>query len=108
MNKPTLDTPDLIRQMLPALDELIALLEYYDNATYRTAVTAIAESLAQAGLIAFDDTKLYYNSDRHDVHKATQKEDCDRAYVSHTHVRGYELNGLMLRKSIVDIIEPQE
>ena len=38
MKNLTSDTADLIQELLPALDELIALLEYYDNATYRATV----------------------------------------------------------------------
>lgn len=100
------DSADLIRELLPALDELIALLEYYDNSTYKAAVTSIAESLSKRGLTSFDDRSLYFDPERHDVHQEHPKEDCVQAYVSKTHVRGYAINGEVIRKSIVDLVVP--
>jgi len=101
-------TVDLIRDLLPALDELIALMEYYDNATYRATVQHIANSLSDRGLIAFDDKSLYFDPERHDVHEEHPREDCTQAYVSRTHIRGYMIDGEVIRKSIVDLIVPKE
>lgn len=102
------DTVGLIRDLLPALDELIALLEYYDNSTYQTAVTSIAETLAQRGLVSFDDKNLYFDPERHDIHRKHPKEDCDEPYVIKTHTRGYSIDGQIIRKSIVDLVVPVE
>ena len=102
------DTVALIQDLLPALDELIALMEYYDNATYRATVEHIANTFSERGLIAFDDKSLYFDPERHDVHEEHPREDCSQPYVSRTHVRGYIINGLVIRKSIVDLIVPKE
>ena len=97
----------LIKEILPALDELIALLEYYDNSTYKTAVASIASALESRGLTSFDDKSLYFDPTRHDVHQEHKKSDCVQAYVSKTHVRGYAIHGEVIRKSIVDLIVPE-
>lgn len=102
----TTETNELIVEILPALDELIALLEYYDNSTYKTAVVTIADALSKRGLTSFDDKSLYFDPERHDVHQEHPKEDCSQAYVSKTHVRGYAIHGEVIRKSIVDLTVP--
>jgi len=102
------DTADLIQEILPALDELIALLEYYDNSTYKTAVASIAATLEKRGLTSFDDKSLYFDPTRHDVHQEHKKSDCLQPYVSKTHVRGYAIHGKVIRKSIVDLIVPED
>ena len=101
-------TVDLIREILPALDELIALMEYYDNPTYRATVEHIAKSLSDRGLVAFDEKGLYFDKDRHDVHEVYPKPDCDIAYIAKTHVRGYAIEGEVIRKAVVDLIVPEE
>jgi molecular chaperone GrpE (heat shock protein) len=100
------DSDDLIQQLLPALDELLALMEYYDNATYIAAVTHMAKVLADKGLVAFDDKNLYLDPTRHDIHQTFGEEGCEQAYVRKTHIRGYSINGQIIRKSIVDVTIP--
>lgn len=101
-------TVDLIREMLPALDELIALLEYYDNATYRAAVQAIAAALQNQGLRSFDDKGLFFDAARHEVHSTHPKDNIDEPTVCRTHIRGYTIEDVILRKSIVDLFIPLE
>jgi molecular chaperone GrpE (heat shock protein) len=104
----TTETNELIKDVLPALDELIALLEYYDNSTYKAAVSSIAEALSRRGLTAFDDKSLYFDPTRCDVHQEIPREDCTQPYVLKTHVRGYSINGEVIRKSIVDLAVPAD
>jgi molecular chaperone GrpE (heat shock protein) len=101
------DVNTLIKEILPALDELIALLEYYDNSTYKAAVVSIADALSSRGLTSFDDKSLYFDPARHEVHQEVAKAECLQPYVSKTHIRGYAIHGEVIRKSIVDLIVPQ-
>jgi len=108
MKNLTSDTADLIQELLPALDELIALLEYYDNATYRATVEAIASALQSRGLNSYDDRGLWFDPDRHEIHNVYPKSDCDRDAVCKTHTRGYCIGDQVIRRSIVDIFTPKE
>lgn len=108
MKNLTSDTADLIQELLPALDELIALLEYYDNATYRATVEAIAQALQSRGLTSYDDRGQWFDPQRHEIHNIHPKPDCDRDAVSKTHTRGYCINDQVIRRSIVDIFTPEE
>ena len=108
MKNLTSDTADLIQELLPALDELIALLEYYDNATYRATVQSIASALQSRGLTSYDDRGHVFDPARHEIHNIHPKSDCDHDAVSKTHTRGYCIDNQVIRKSIVDIFTPEE
>jgi molecular chaperone GrpE (heat shock protein) len=99
---------ELIEGLLPSVDELVALLEYYDNSTYRTAVVNLVEKLQEAGLTGFEETKVLYDPDRHQLFESHYSENYDFPTVTTCHLRGYELNGELIRKSVVDVHFPKE
>lgn len=99
---------DLIEGLLPSVDELVALLEYYDNDTYRTAVVNLVEKLQDAGLRGFEDTQVLFDPDRHQLFESRYSDSYDFPTVTTCHLRGYELDGEVLRKSVVDVHFPQE
>lgn len=107
MNNLTSDTLDLIQDLLPALDELIALMEYYDSPTYKIVVKHIADSLAKRGLVAFDDRLQPFDMDKHEVHSTFPTAGIDEPIVRYTHLRGYAVQGRILRKSVVDLNIPE-
>lgn len=97
----------LIEDLLPTVDELVALLEYYDNATYRAAVVNLVERLQEAGLAGFDDKGLNFDSERHEEFKSYSSDDVEVPTVCHTHLRGYEFEGEVIRRSVVDVRYPE-
>lgn len=107
MNNLTSDTLDLIQDILPALDELIALMEYYDSPTYKTVVQHIADSLSKRGLVAYDDRLQPYDETKHEVHDTFPTAGIDEPVVRYTHLRGYAVQGIILRKSVVDLNIPE-
>ena len=99
---------ELLEALLPSIDELVALLEYYDNETYRQAVVRLVESAQSAGLQGFEDTRKAYDPDRHELFESHYSDSYETPTVTHTHLRGYELEGEILRKSVVNVHFPEE
>lgn len=91
-----------IKALIPILDELIALGEYYDSPSYATAIRAFAEILQGAGVATYDDLHSAYDSARHDVHSEIASDEAT-PIVCRTYTRGYTINGEVAIKSIVDI-----
>jgi len=98
----------LIKDLLPSVDELVALLEYYDNATYRAAVVNLVETLQANGLRGFEDQKEIFDPERHELFESHYSSSYDMPTVTHCHLRGYEIDGETIRKAIVDVHFPEE
>ena len=92
----------LIKTLIPILDELIALGEFYDSPSYQNAIRAFAESLQREGVATYDDLNAPFDSARHDVHSEIQSDELIPT-VCRTYTRGYTINGEVVIKSIVDI-----
>lgn len=97
-----MEQKELLRTLIPILDELIALGEFYDSPSYHTALQAFAETLQKAGVAAYDDTGKPYDSSRHDVHSEITS-DVSTPTVCRSYTRGYSVNGEPVIKAIVDI-----
>jgi len=93
---------ELLTKLIPILDELIALSEFYDSPAYHTAIQAFAETLQNAGVAAYDDLNQPYDPARHDVHSEITS-DVTTPTVCRTYTRGYSVNGEVVIKAIVDI-----
>jgi molecular chaperone GrpE (heat shock protein) len=91
-----------IKSLIPILDELIALGEFYDSPSYQNAIRAFADVLAKAGVASYDDLNAPYDSTRHDVHSEIESDE-PTPIVCRTYTRGYSINGEVAIKSIVDI-----
>jgi len=90
------------------MDELVALMEYYDNKTYHTAVIHLVTALNDHGLTGFEDTREPYDEDRHEVHQTYAHEHISSPTVGTCHLRGYLIDGVVVRKAVVDLLVPAE